>query len=395
MPTWAVGLLSGVLLWSLVSDLISTLGASTAWSAPLAVVALTMIMGHVAIAIAGLWPHAAAVLIWCVLPITIASGYIGITGIAVAVSTVAVVALCRRRWMAAHLVIVFAAVLGQSLRNGDTLTLWVNLLFLLPAAAVGGVVRYFLLRAAGERERVRLATETAEQVREQERLALSRELHDAVSSGLALISMETASVEDSDDAEELRGALEMVQQVARETSAELRLLVRTLRDPAAVTMAVPTSKELDGQTLASVTARLTTTLEERGFKVTMDLEGLGDTPSSRLGPTVLHTYLRIAQESVTNVIKHSPQGAACLVKAAVEGDTLNFALVSDLPPNGVPAVRVGADSGGIGLQSIRERVTMTAGSVSYGQRGGQWVVEASLPMSGSSDEASSRRLLRR
>lgn len=379
-PTWAVGLLGGVLLWSLVTDLqvhwTVRFDGSVVWW----LLTLKMVLDHGALALAGLRPYAAAILIWCALPITIATGQLSMTGLSVPGVTVAVLALCSRWFAVTHGAITLVWAVAHAFAT-EALVGWTIVAFLLPAAMVGLVIRYFLVRAAGERERVRRATETMGRVRDQERLALSRELHDAVASGLALISMETASVEDSDDLDEVRGALTTVQQVSRATSAELRMLVRTLRASASEATALipPVATSGAGDSLASVTDQITKPLSDRGHPVATDIDGLAEIPTAGLLQPVLHTYLRIVQESVTNIIKHGPPRAPCRIWARATKSTLRFTIANELSPSSStsPAAE---DSSRMGLKGIRERAALTSGVVSYGRQGNEWVVEAALPL---------------
>lgn len=380
-PTWAVGLLSWILLWSLITDFHSHWTVGSDGSMLWWLLALKMVLDHAALALAGARPYAAAILIWCAPPITIATGQLGMTMLSLPGVTVAVLALCRPWFLITHLGIALSWAVAHAVVSAETLVAWTILFFLVPATVVGLVIRYFLLRVADERERVRAATETMERVRDQERVALSRELHDAVASGLALISMETASVEESDDPGELRSALATVQQVSRATSAELRLLVRTLRDPAHAAVSTPQVWDRTAGTLASVTSRVTQALTDRGFQLTVDLEGLDLIPTDQLLPPVLHTYLRIVQESVTNVIKHGQPQAKCRVWAREIRSTLWFSLVNEVPSTASTSARCPAhDSGRMGLKGIQERAALTSGVVSYGHQGNEWVVEAALPL---------------
>jgi signal transduction histidine kinase len=85
---------------------------------------------------------------------------------------------------------------------------------------------------------------------------------------------------------------------------------------------------------------------------------------------------RIAQESLTNVIKHSAAATARVV-VAVAGDRLDLE-VSDPGPARAGA-RVG--SAGHGLVGLDERARLVGGSLTYGARGDGFHVRASLPTS--------------
>ncbi|MGC4154644.1 MAG: histidine kinase [Propionicimonas sp.] len=377
-PTWAVGLLGGVLLWSLATDLHELWETSYDGSVMWWLLATRTVLDHVALALAGIYPYAAAAVIWCAVPLALATGQVGMTALSLPGVTVAVLALCRPKFVAAHSAVAIGWVIAHAVM-GPADASWIILIILIPAIVIGLLVRFFLIRTAGERERLRVATETMSQVRDQERAALSRELHDAVASGLALISMETTSVEESTNPDELRGALTTVQRVSRDTSAELRLLVRTLREPAsqATPSTSPLADDLADGSLAAVTHHLVGALTDRSYQTTTNLIGLDDIATADLLPTVLHTYLRIVQEAVTNIIKHAPPQANCQVWARAAGPTLRFTITNDLPAPGSSTPHTPT---GVGLSGIQERAVLTSGFVFYGPQNGQWIVDAALPL---------------
>ena len=373
-PAWAVALLGGVLLWSLGTDLRSVFETSGGWSWGLLLLVVKVILDHGSLVLVGVRPYAAAIAIWIVLPITVISGHIGTTVLSVPGVTAGVLALCRPRSAALHLAICGAWVVVHAASGTDPMTGWTLVLFLVPAITGGLVTRWFLTRIAGERERSRRATALATRVREQERLELSRELHDVVASGLALISLETSSVEDSEDPAELRQALATVQQTSRAAAAELRLLVRTLREPPGESSGSPLAEFRRAGTLAEVTREVVQALIEHGFEVELDLRAFDGIRAEELQPSVLHSYLRILQEATTNVIKHAPPGAACSVAGAIREGQLSIRIANRLDEP------TPAGSDGVGLKGIEERAALTAGTVSYGEEQGRWLVAASLPL---------------
>ncbi|MGC3955716.1 MAG: histidine kinase [Propionicimonas sp.] len=376
-PAWAIALLAGVLLWSLGTDLRSVVDNAPGWSWGLALLVLKVIIDHGSLVLAGVRPYAAAVALWISLPITVTSGHIGTTLLSVPGVTAAVLALCRPRFAALHLAVCAGWVVAHAASGTDPMIGWTLVLFLVPAVTGGLVTRWFLVRVARERERSRRAAALAAGVREQERLALSRELHDVVASSLALISLETSGVEDSEDPAELRQALGTVQQTSRAAAAELRLLVRTLREPPGDPGQVAPAESQRAGSLAEVTQQAVHTLVEHGFAVATELGDFADIRVEVLQPSVVHTYLRIIREAVTNVIKHAPPGAGCTVTGILDGCQLSVRVANQTDPQ---AEAVAARSDGVGLKGIAERAMLISGTVSYGMDDGQWVVSASLPL---------------
>ena len=78
-------------------------------------------------------------------------------------------------------------------------------------------------------------------------------------------------------------------------------------------------------------------------------------PLPRLGPAVEVAAYLIVSEALTNVLRHS--GArACVVRLAVEGDTLELEVTDDgtgLTPDRVP---------GVGIESMAERAAEVGGT---------------------------------
>ena len=152
-------------------------------------------------------------------------------------------------------------------------------------------------------DQARLFEDSRELALTQERGRLARELHDAMSQ--SLFSLQLAA----DTAERLlpvdpAGAaaqLAIVRTLSSRMATELRTTVEGLR---------PADLERDG--LAAV-LRAQLTLAGRAHGVDVELE-LDDPPD--LEPAAEHEVLRIAQEAVTNALRH----AARLVRAGPPGD---------------------------------------------------------------------------
>jgi signal transduction histidine kinase len=106
-----------------------------------------------------------------------------------------------------------------------------------------------------------------------------------------------------------------------------------------------------------------------GVPVELTIEG---TPTP-LPPALDLSAYRIAQEGLTNVLKHAA-GARASVRVCFERDQVAIEIRDD-----------GADGGsgfgtGNGLIGMRERVAMWGGQLRAGREGHGWVVRASLPI---------------
>ena len=207
-------------------------------------------------------------------------------------------------------------------------------------------------------ENLRLVEEASRAGRQagvlRERQRLAHEIHDTLAQGFTSIVMNLEVVEETEPpaSETARRHLEGARQVARESLAEARRLVWALRP-----------ESLDRRSLAEALESLCENWgRETGIGVRANITG---TPQG-LPPETEVALLRVAQEALGNVRKHSGAKRAALTLSYI-GDLV----VLDVLDDGVgfdpaaPKDAVGAgDSGGFGLRSMRERVETLGGRLS-------------------------------
>ncbi|MFI2486489.1 sensor histidine kinase [Promicromonospora kroppenstedtii] len=233
-----------------------------------------------------------------------------------------------------------------------------NLALVAAAIALGVAVR--LSREA----RVHQA-HAAEQRLQAERLRIARDLHDVVGHNLSVIALHSGvaaeAVGRDDDA--ARGALEHVRQATSGTLHELRSTVRVLRAPVG-DAASPAPTGLAGVEALAASARAT------GLAVDVTL----DVPDGVLDGAIDAAAYRIAQESLTNALRHA--GASRVtVSARVDGRRLAIR-VSDDGRGAGPAPVPGS-----GISGMRERAAVLGGTLTTGNApGGGFVVAADLPL---------------
>jgi signal transduction histidine kinase len=204
-----------------------------------------------------------------------------------------------------------------------------------------------------------------EQVKSEERVLLARELHDTVAHHLSAIAVQAqagralAATSPSSPLE----ALEVIEVEASRTLAEMRAMVRVLRNEAPADYAPqPGVADLERLSGASPTGpRVEVTVSD-------DLAAL---------PRAIDAAVfRIAQEAVTNALRHARN--ATLVDVRVAGDQSTVSL----------AVRDDGDTGpgnpdpdaGFGLAGMVERALLLGGTCRAGPcPGGGWAVVATLP----------------
>jgi signal transduction histidine kinase len=186
-------------------------------------------------------------------------------------------------------------------------------------------------------------------------LAVARDVHDVVGHALGVIGAEagvTRLLPDASD-QELRDSLAGIEQHARGALAEVQTLVRALRAP------TPSLDQLSA---------LVTAVRASGVRVQPDLQPLAD-----LDPRLAVSVFRIAQESLSNVVKHAP-GSLCRVTLAERQGAVVLTVEDDGPG---PSGALGA--GGSGLIGMRERARLHGGTVTWAATEPGFRVEARLP----------------
>jgi signal transduction histidine kinase len=214
-----------------------------------------------------------------------------------------------------------------------------------------------------------------DRVRSREREQLARELHDTVAHHVSAMVIRAqagrvvaaASPETSPEA---LAALELIEAEGAKTLAEMRFMVGALREPGRVELS-PVSGVADIQRLASSV----------GGELPVEVKLSGEVDA--LAPAVGAALYRIAQESITNAVRHARRASRVVVEVSVEDERVLLSVSDDGEP--VAAGRAGP---GYGLAGMTERATLLGGTLTAGpgEPGGGWVVEAVLPRVGSARE---------
>ncbi|MEN3538320.1 sensor histidine kinase [Microbispora sp. ZYX-F-249] len=272
---------------------------------------------------------------------------------------------------------------GMGSVAGDT-TIWLDVTFPSFVVEVLPVFAAAVLAGAAVRARrvarERLAEQETAVIRERERRTLleerariARELHDVVAHHMSVISVQAdaAPYRVPDPPQELVASFAVIRQNALEALTELRRVLGVLRaesapDPAAPGAPQPTLDDLGD---------LVTNVRAAGLRVETDVRG---TPGA-LSPGVELSAFRIAQEALSNALRHAP-GARVHVEIAHTATALRLT-VRNGPGRHAPAPSPGA---GHGLLGMRERAAMLGGDLAAGPvPGGGYEVTAVLPLSAS------------
>ncbi|WBB68986.1 histidine kinase [Micromonospora sp. WMMD812] len=220
-----------------------------------------------------------------------------------------------------------------------------------------------------------------------ERTRIARELHDVVAHSMAvmIVQADGARFTLDRDPETARAAVKVVADTGRQALEEMRRLVGVLRETSQPEPAAPA--EAGGTDGAGVSAdpehrrlalaELPTLLDRfraAGLRVRHTVTG--EPPA--LPPGLELTVYRVAQEALTNALKHGGVGAGVELTLEHTADAVVVRVVDD--GRGRPVVSP-APSGGHGLVGMRERVGVYDGTLTAGARlAGGWQVEARLPL---------------
>lgn len=238
-----------------------------------------------------------------------------------------------------------------------------------PSATAGELVGGFVVLSLAESLGlvVRLATSAQHRarhdVRVREREQLARELHDTVAHHVSAIVVraQAGRVVGATRPEAATEALEVIEGEATRTLAELRTLVSALREDADAEL-TPMQGLGDLERLAAATGGAP--------RVEVTVTGVDD-----VRPTVGAAIYRIAQESITNVVRHARHATTVEVRVAGEGDVVRLTVRDDGDP--APPDR---GTSGYGVIGMTERAALLGGTLEAGpgpERG--WTVSAVLP----------------
>jgi signal transduction histidine kinase/ligand-binding sensor domain-containing protein len=236
-------------------------------------------------------------------------------------------------------------------------TLWFRVLC--GAALLAAAWAIYQLRLRQMRSRFALVLD--------ERARLAREIHDTLAQGFVGISSQLDAVALSmpEESTPARSYLDLARRMARHSLTEARRSVMDLR-----------SSELEGQDLAAA-IQSGTMLWTAGSGVEVAVHVSG--PVAELPEQMEQNLLRIAQEAVTNVLKHASANKIW-VRIRVEARMLYLGIIDD--GRGFDQHDVFASRGGhFGVIGMRERAERLGGELRLASHPGQGTqVEVTVPL---------------
>ena len=217
------------------------------------------------------------------------------------------------------------------------------------------------LRAERDAERERLLAAAEERAR------IARDLHDSAGNAISVIAVRAgaARLRHQRDPDRSLAALEEIEELARQTVAEIDQLVGTLRQggPVGGVVEAPIG-------LASLDT-LVAHHRAAGLKITIETQGV----PRPLGAAADQAAYRILQEALTNAARHGTGSAR--IELAFRDAAVELQVT-----NPVPARAPQRHGGGHGLVGMRERATLLGGDLDTEQAGAVFRVRARLPYGG-------------
>ncbi|MBG6095804.1 sensor histidine kinase [Nocardioides luteus] len=249
--------------------------------------------------------------------------------------------------------VVVVVVLGMYASSAGWADLFGGSVLLLLIVALAAVFRY----------RADLWQRQQREIRNQERVALARELHDTVAHHVSAIAVQAQAggVVAGIQPEKAVEVLAAIESEASRTLAEMRSMVRVLREEEAVAYSPqPGVADLPALSRADATPA-----------VEVSLNG----PLTRLAGPVDAALYRLAQEALTNAVRHARGATRVVIDVRREGEVVRLRVSDDGHTEPGPAPEPG-----FGLLGMTERAQLLGGSLRAGPAPeGGWLVEAVLP----------------
>jgi signal transduction histidine kinase len=217
------------------------------------------------------------------------------------------------------------------------------------------------LRAEREAEREGLLAVAEERAR------IARDLHDSAGHAISVIAVRagTARLRHPQDPDRMLPVLEAIEELARQTAAEIDQLVGTLRESG------PGNGSVEAPPGLASLDTLIAHHRAAGLEVTLATAGV----PRPLGAAVDQAAYRILQEALTNAARHG--AGSTRIELAFGDATVELSVTNPVAVRGSPR-----PGGGHGLIGMRERATLLGGSLDAERANGAFRVRARMPFGG-------------
>ena len=190
-------------------------------------------------------------------------------------------------------------------------------------------------------------------IQEEERKRIARELHDETSQQLTALTLnlqaliEMMEMRDAKDPE-IKAMLKKSHNIAVQAHTEVARLIRELRPTLLDTLGLP----------AAIHNLAETNLASRGINVATEFKGM---EQRRLSPEAELTLFRVAQEAMSNIVRHS-EAKKTMIRLECNSNECILCIEDDGKGFNVSEItRIEKDGRGAGLFGIRERVAVVGG----------------------------------
>jgi signal transduction histidine kinase len=228
---------------------------------------------------------------------------------------------------------------------------------------LGNTLNSLLDELGAERARLRELAAEVISAGDTERERIARELHDSTAQRVAALVLHLGAVLNDGSNQHLRGRLMPAKELADEVLEELRTLAHVMHPRVLNDLGLPHA--------LNALARETTTA---GCVVETDLDPL----PSRLPIEVESVFYRVAQEAVSNALRHG-RPAHVRIELRPEPGSVRLTVTDD--GRGFDAAAPARDREGLGTFTMRERVALVDGSLEISSRPGAGTrVQARVPL---------------
>jgi len=202
----------------------------------------------------------------------------------------------------------------------------------------------------GELQQTQAMAVSIIKAQEEERKRVAREIHDGPAQSLANIVMRAEFCKKllDKDPEKVRSELASLQEVVRQSLAEIRKIIFDLRPML-----------LDDLGLVPALQRYIGMYKEQ-YGLNVEFLFMGE--QQRLDGTIEIALFRMVQEVLTNIRKHAQAGHA-LVKVEMHNKRINIVVKDDGVGFNPEKVSLAEESKGYGLVGMRERVQLLGGKL--------------------------------
>jgi len=257
------------------------------------------------------------------------------------------------------------------LRRNEGKVLWVRLT-VNPLMRDGSIIGVLVTDLTTEKSNTELAARI-QRLQDEERRNIARELHDSVGQLLAAITMNLNALQNG--ASNLNPSLSKVLDdsvvMVAEVSKEIRTVSHLLHPPL-----------LGLAGLCSAIRWYVDGFSERSH-ISVELDMPSDLGS--MAPEIEIALFRVVQECLTNVYRHSGSDS-CFVKLQSENEQLRLEVRDQ--GKGMPKNKEAAESSGVGLRGMRERVRHLGGMLEVTSNEAGTAVIATVPLNGPSSRES-------